>query len=129
MLKKIIFSIFVLLIIGMNYASNSYYEDKISIMASNTVGNDKSSSISASIDGHTLTIVFTENLGQVSIEVSYASGNEVETTSIYTPSGVIIYIPYSGSYIVTFTLPNGDEYYGEFEVMVSLNQTIMIKKQ
>lgn len=59
---------------------------------------DRSSSISASID------------------VSYASGNEVETTSIYTPSGVIIYIPYSGSYIVTFTLPNGDEYYGVFEV-------------
>ena len=82
---------------------------------SNT-GNDRSSSILASIDGHTLTIVFTENLGQVSIEVSYASGNEVETTSIYTPSGVIIYIPYSGSYIVTFTLPNGDEYYGEFDV-------------
>ena len=82
---------------------------------SNT-GNDRSSSILASIDGHTLTIVFTENLGQVSIEVSYASGNEVETTSIYTPSGVIIYIPYSGSYIVTFTLPNGDEYYGAFEV-------------
>ena len=82
---------------------------------SNT-GNDRSSSILASIDGHTLTIVFTENLGQVSIEVSYASGNEVETTSIYTPSGVIIYIPYSGSYIVTFTLPNGDEYYGESDV-------------
>lgn len=116
MLKKIIFSIFVLLIIGMNYASNSYYEDKISIMASNTVGNDKSSSISASINGHSLSVVFTENLGQVSIEVSYASGGEVETSSIYTPSGVIIYIPYSGSYIVTFTLPNGDEYYGEFEV-------------
>lgn len=82
---------------------------------SNT-GNDRSSSILASIDGHTLTIVFTENLGQVSIDVSYASGNEVETTSIYTPSGVIIYIPYSGSYVVTFTLSNGDEYYGEFEV-------------
>lgn len=79
-------------------------------------GDNKSSSISASIDSHTLTVVFTENLGQVSIEVSYASGNEVETTSIYTPSGVIIYIPYSGSYVVTFTLSNGDEYYGEFEV-------------
>ena len=72
--------------------------------------------ISASIDGHTLTIVFTENLGQVEIEVSFIGGGEVETTSHHTPSGVIIYIPYSGSYIVTFTLPNGDEYYGEFEV-------------
>lgn len=117
MLKKIIFSIFVLLIIGMNYASNSYYEDKISIMASNTVGNDKSSSISASINGHSLSVVFTENLGQVSVEVLYASSlGEVETTSVYTPSGVNVYIPNTGSYIVTITLPNGDEYYGEFEV-------------
>ena len=72
--------------------------------------------INAEIDGHTLTIVFTENLGQVEIEVSFIGGGDVETTSHYTPSGVIIYIPYSGSYIVTFTLPNGDEYYGEFEV-------------
>ena len=77
---------------------------------------DRSNSISASIDGHALTVVFTENLGQVAIEVSFIGGGEVETTSLYTPSGVIIYIPYSGSYIVTFTLPNGDEYYGEFDV-------------
>ena len=72
--------------------------------------------ISASIDGHTLTVVFTENLGQVAIEVSLVEGGEIETTTTYTPSGVIIYIPNSGSYVVTFTLPNGDEYYGEFEV-------------
>lgn len=79
-------------------------------------GADRSSSISASINGHSLTVVFTENLGQVAIEVSFTGGGEIETTSLYTPSGVIIYIPYSGSYIVTFTLPDGDEYYGEFEV-------------
>ena len=79
-------------------------------------GADRSSSISASINGHSLTMVFTENLGQVAVEVSFVGGGEVETTSLYTPSGVIIYIPNSGSYIVTFTLPNGDEYYGEFEV-------------
>lgn len=79
-------------------------------------GADRSSSISVSINGHSLTMVFTENLGQVAVEVSFVGGGEVETTSLYTPSGVIIYIPYAGSYIVTFTLPNGDEYYGEFEV-------------
>lgn len=72
--------------------------------------------IYAELEGHALTVVFTENLGQVAIEVSIVGGGEVETSSLYTPSGVIIYIPYSGSYIVTFTLPNGDEYYGEFEV-------------
>lgn len=79
-------------------------------------GFDRSNSISASIDGHTLTVVFTENLGQVAIDVSLVEGGEIETTTTYTPSGVIIYIPNSGSYVVTFTLPNGDEYYGEFEV-------------
>ena len=79
-------------------------------------GTDKSESIVASIDGHTLSIVFLENLGQVVIEVSYASGGEVETSAIYTPNGVNYYIPNTGSYVVTFTLSNGDVYYGEFEV-------------
>ena len=79
-------------------------------------GFDRSNSISASIDGHALTIVFTENLGQVAIDVSLVDGGEIETTTTYTPSGVIIYIPVNGRYIVTFVLPNGDEYYGEFEV-------------
>ena len=32
------------------------------------------------------------------------------------PNGVMFYIPNTGSYVVTFTLPNGDQYYGEFEV-------------
>jgi len=83
----------------------------------NAVGRDYANSINAELDGHALTVVFTENLGQVAIEVSISGGGEVETSSLYTPSGVIIYIPYSGSYIVTFTLSNGDEYYGEFEII------------
>jgi hypothetical protein len=32
------------------------------------------------------------------------------------PNDLQIYIPNTGDYIVTFTLPNGDEYYGEFTV-------------
>ena len=76
----------------------------------------KSSSIQATIDGHTLSVVFLENLGQVTIEITYAIGGEVETSSIHTPNGVNFYISNTGSYVVTFTLPNGDEYYGEFEV-------------
>ena len=79
-------------------------------------GTDKSESIVASIDGHTLSIVFLENLGQVTIDVSLVAGGEVETQSTPTPNGVIIYIPNTGSYVVTFTLPNGDVYYGEFQV-------------
>ena len=77
---------------------------------------DKSSSIQASIDGHTLTVVFLENLGQVQIQVETALGGDTQYQSTPTPNGVIFYITNTGSYIVTFTLPNGDEYYGEFEV-------------
>ena len=79
-------------------------------------GTDKSSSIVATLNGHVLSVVFTENLGQVAIEISTTSGVSVDYTSTPTPNGVQVYIPYTGNYIVTFTLSNGDEYYGEFTV-------------
>ena len=79
-------------------------------------GTDKSGSISASIDGHYLTVIFTENLGQVSIEVTTSMGVPVETLSMTTPNGRVFYIAATGGYIVNFTLSNGDEYYGEFTV-------------
>ena len=79
-------------------------------------GSDRSSSIIPTLDGHVLTVVFIENLGQVAVEVTTALGGAVECLSITTPNGLQIYIPNTGDYIVTFTLPNGDEYYGEFTV-------------
>ena len=79
-------------------------------------GPDKSGSIIPSINGNVLTVVFSENLGQVAIEVSTASGTLVDCLSVLTPNGLQIYIPNSGNYIVTFTLSIGDEYYGEFTV-------------
>lgn len=84
--------------------------------AATSTGLGKGDSINASIDGHVLSVVFTQNLGQVTIDVSLVAGGEVETQSTPTPNGVIIYIPNSGSYVVTFTFPDGDIYYGEFEV-------------
>ena len=90
--------------------------NNIIIKQANVQGEPKDSSIQASINGHTLTIVFTESLGQVNIEVSAVSGGETQVESTPTPNGVLFYIYDTGSYIVTFTLPNGDEYYGEFEV-------------
>ena len=77
---------------------------------------DKSCAIIPTLDGHCLTVSFTENLGQVTIEVSTVSGTSVHFTSTPTPNGVQCYIPNTGYYIVTFTLLNGDEYYGEFTV-------------
>ena len=73
-------------------------------------------SIEASIDGHTLTVVFTENLGDVTVEITTASGAWVQTYWATTPTGLMTNIPLSGDYVVSFTLPNGDEYFGEFEV-------------
>ena len=77
---------------------------------------DKSDTIIPMLDGHYLTVSFTENLGQVTIEVSTVSGTSVHFTTTPTPNGVQCFIPNAGDYIVNFTLPNGDEYYGEFTV-------------
>ena len=77
---------------------------------------EKTDYIIASINGHVLSVVFTQNFGQVVVEVTTAEGGEVDVDSIQTPNGVNFYIPNSGSYVVTFTFPAGDVYYGEFEV-------------
>ena len=79
-------------------------------------GLDKSDAISVTLNGHVLSVVFTENLGQVAIDISTAAGPSVDFSSLNTPNGENFYIPNTGSYVVTFTLPNGDVYYGEFEV-------------
>ena len=79
-------------------------------------GTDKSGSIVPSINGNALIVVFCENLGQVAVEVSTASGAQVDCLSVLTPNGLQVYIPNAGNYIVTFTLSDGDEYYGEFIV-------------
>ena len=89
---------------------------QIQVKEKNVQGIPKSSSIQATIDGHYLTVVFLENLGQVNIVITDVYDNEIRVESTPTPTGVNIYILNTGSYVVTFTLPNGDEYYGEFEV-------------
>ena len=88
----------------------------IQIKESHVQNSPRGSSIQASINGHNLMVAFTENLGQVDIEVATASGISVQFTSTPTPNGVQCYIPNAGDYIVTFTLPNGDVYCGEFTV-------------
>ena len=88
----------------------------IIIKEGNVHSSPKGSTIQATIDGHTLTVVFTENLGQVSVEITTATGANVEYLWVYTPNGIQTYLPLNGDYVITFTLPNGDEYYGEFTV-------------
>lgn len=77
---------------------------------------DKGGSILPTINGHYLTVAFSENLGQVAVEITTTSGSPVDYLSLLTPNGLQFYITFEGDYTVTFTLPNGDEYYGEFTV-------------
>jgi hypothetical protein len=79
-------------------------------------GIPRTSSIEAIINGHQLTVTFSENLGNVQVEVTTATGGTVDLTDLWTPNSYIAYIPNTGDYVVTITLGNGDEYYGEFEV-------------
>ena len=98
--------------------SNSFHDgpSNINIQVAQVQGNPKTNSILASINGHTLTVTFTENLGDVQIDITTASGGAVSYGHVWTPDSYIAYIPNTGDYIVTITLGNGDEYYGEFEV-------------
>lgn len=88
----------------------------INVKVSHVQDQPRTSSIQASIDGHWLSVVFLENLGQVYIGIMDEGGGEAQSQSTPTPNGVNFYLPINGSYVITFTLPNGDEYYGEFEV-------------
>ena len=77
---------------------------------------DKSGFINPIINGHFLTVIFTENIGLVEIEITTASGVFVETRWASTPEGLQTYVSQTGDYVITFKLSNGDEYYGEFTV-------------
>ena len=63
----------------------------IIIKEGNVHSSPKGSTIQATIDGHTLTVVFTENLGQVAMEITTASGASVEYLWVYTPNGIQTY--------------------------------------
>lgn len=88
----------------------------IQINGANVQGTPKGSTIHAFIDGHTLTVVFTENIGLVQVEITTSEGSNVYYTMRNTPNGIVYNIPGTGDFVVTFTLENGDEYYGEFTI-------------
>lgn len=100
-------------------ANDNCFEDgysPIPVKEAHVQGIPRTNSIVATIDGHTLSVVFLENLGQVSIELEGVDAGEAQYQSTPTPNGVDFYIVGTGSFVVYLTLPNGDVYYGEFEV-------------
>ena len=118
-LKTFVIALCVILLATRVIASSSYLFDgnnQVTIKVSSTQGVPRTNSILAYIDGHTLTVTFTENLGNVQIDITTASGGAVSYGHVWTPDSYIAYIYNTGSYVVTITLENGDEYYGEFEV-------------
>ncbi len=121
-LKTLIFIFVLLSTATFSYANWTNPQDNgdgTPIYIKQSVGNnsnDRGQSINTFINGHSLTVAFSQNLGEVSIDISTASGATIFCLSVQTPTGYQYYIPTTGSYVVTFTLPSGDEYYGEFEV-------------
>lgn len=72
--------------------------------------------VSSEIEGLLLTVSFAANMGQATVEVTTLTGAVVEHVITLTPTDVLIYIPFTGNYVVTITLSNGDIYYGNFNV-------------
>ena len=71
--------------------------------------------IAAEMEGNTLYISFTGNLGIVDYELENQSTNEIVSDQV-EGTGLVL-IPFSGdpgSYTITFTLSNGVQFYGEF---------------
>ena len=118
-LKSLAFALCAILLATGLIAGSPYSFDgsgQVPIKASHVQGDPRTNSILASINGHTLTVTFTENLGNVQIDITTATGGAVSYGHVWTPDSYIAYITNTGSYVVTITLENGDEYYGEFEV-------------
>ena len=121
MKKRIILIVFMLGVISLGNANNTVTvtEDKLTVRANTDNSNEKTNvaeSIFADISGHKLTVAFSKNLGEVSIDISTASGATIFCLSVQTPTGYQLMIPSEGSYVVTFTLQDGSVYYGEFYV-------------
>lgn len=76
----------------------------------------KGTAIQASIDGHYLTVTFTQDIGAVTMELDKVEGPVIFSFQTTTPESYEFQLNQTGDYIITFTLSNGDEYYGEFTI-------------
>ena len=78
----------------------------------------RSQSIVADITGHTLTIEFKEDVAKAHVIVRNHYGVIVaQETIISTPDVITFTINDAGHYRMEIILVNGDQYYGDFQVM------------
>lgn len=121
-MKKIAIIVSLLAIINIAEANRSEKGDGVNLSSihSNTQNTSdfRSQSISADITGHTLTIEFKEDVVKAHVIVSNHYGAIVaQETVISTPDVITFTINDAGHYRMEIILVNGDQYYGDFQVM------------
>ena len=79
-------------------------------------GGSERGTIQASINSHYLTVTYTQDIGTLTMELDMVNGPVIFSFQTVTPESFGFYLPQTGDYILTFTLSNGDEYYGEFTI-------------
>ncbi len=90
---------------------------QIIIKENNLHGITKGNTIQATLDGHWHSVTFTQDVGTLTMELEMVSGPVIfNYPTVQTPDSYQFYLNQTGDYIITFTLSNGDEYYGEFTI-------------
>ena len=123
-MKKLVVLLFVMLQFGyiLEAKENSSNEGvDVILIKENTVNglNNRSEPISADITGHTLTIIFNDNVGIAHIVIKNSNGVYIDRENVFsTPDYATFYIADAGYYRMDVTLSNGEQYYGYFMVVL-----------
>ena len=121
-MKKLVILLFVMLQFGyiLEAKENSSNEGvDVILIKENTVNglNNRSEPISADITGHTLTIIFNDNVGIAHIVIKNSNGVYIDRENVFsTPDYATFFINDAGYYRMDITLSNGEQYYGYFRV-------------
>ena len=121
-MKKIAIIVSLLAIINIAEANRSEKGDGVNLSSIHVnIQNgtsERSQSIVADITGHTLTIEFKEDVVKAHVIVRNNYGAIVaQETVISTPDVITFTINDAGHYRMEIILVNGDQYYGDFQVM------------
>ena len=121
-MKKIAIIVSLLAIINIAEANRSEKGDGVNLSSihvnTQNTSDFRSQSIVADITGHTLTIEFKEDVVKAHVIVRNNYGAIVaQETVISTPDVITFTINDAGHYRMEIILVNGDQYYGDFQVM------------
>ena len=121
-MKKIAIIVSLLAIINIAEANRSEKGDGVNLSSIHVnIQNgtsERSQSIVADITGHTLTIEFKEDVVKAHVIVRNNYGAIVaQETVISTPDVITFTINDAGHYRMEIILVNGEQYYGDFQVM------------